>query len=377
MNRGLLNLINGFNALQKDRDAIQATLDSEVKAQKMCLTQLRGLERKMSEKMERRDEMLTKYKLEFADELAKFPKSFIVFDEVWSANFECKLFGKSYVMFYVGNLSEEALNSYGKLVEEVADTVVAQKIDMSEPYNSNVDALLKLDKEIKKNPTVAKEKLIAREVGVREESIKNQIKETKQEIIQDEELLAYYKSQLIDKVPVKNNLINRIIKRKQVKAQEAVQNLTRSVSLGYAKVEGYNEQLADTETIKAEAKAYVAQQLESLSTHMALLENLDSIKGRLESYSRRYVAPVLEQINQQKTALKSSNTMQELHKADLKRNAEELDDFLISRYQDQALVNKLLTISKKDCTPEQWRTIALIRNHYNENVAKNLNDLLV
>jgi len=377
MNRGLLNLINGFNALQKDRDAIQATLDSEVKAQKMCLTQLRGLERKMSEKMERRDEMLTKYKLEFADELAKFPKSFIVFDEVWSANFECKLFGKSYVMFYVGNLSEEALNSYGKLVEEVADTVVAQKIDMSEPYNSNVDALLKLDKEIKKNPTVAKEKLIAREVGVREESIKNQIKETKQEIIQDEELLAYYKSQLIDKAPVKNNLINRIIKRKQVKAQEAVQNLTRSVSLGYAKVEGYNEQLADTETIKAEAKAYVAQQLESLSTHMALLENLDSIKGRLESYSRRYVAPVLEQINQQKTALKSSNTMQELHKADLKRNAEELDDFLISRYQDQALVNKLLTISKKDCTPEQWRTIALIRNHYNENVAKNLNDLLV
>ena len=56
MNRDLLKLINGFVSLQTDRDAIKLELEKEIKAQRMCSTQLKNLEKKLTEKMERRDE---------------------------------------------------------------------------------------------------------------------------------------------------------------------------------------------------------------------------------------------------------------------------------------------------------------------------------
>ena len=377
MNRDLLKLINGFVSLQTDRDAIKLELEKEIKAQRMCSTQLKNLEKKLTEKMERRDEMLNKYNEEFAVELAKFKDSFVVFDESRGANFECTLFDKRYVLFrnrYF--LSSEAIQDKSILVEEIAKEMVNERVGVATNSCFDVESLIKLDKEIKKNPTIAKEKLVAREVKNREESIKSDISEIKTEILQDEELLQHYNSKLEGKEPVKNTLLNKLFKRNQLKAQKMVEKLTNGISLNYTKIDGYTEQLGDKETIKEEAKSYVDTQLELIKDYIEILNYLDAIKGKLEAYNRRYVAPIQEQIEQTKTAIKSSETMQTLHKAELKGNAEEIDDFLISRYQDSNLVEKLLNISKKDCTPEQWKTISLIKNHYNENVAKTLDGLL-
>ena len=321
--------------------------------------------------------MLNKYNEEFAVELAKFKDSFVVFDEIRRANFECNLFDKTYVLFrnrYF--LSSEAIQDKSILVEEIAKEMVNERVGVATNSCFDVESLIKLDKEIKKNPTIAKEKLVAREVKNREESIKSDISEIKTEILQDEELLQHYNSKLEGKEPVKNTLLNKLFKRNQLKAQKMVEKLTNGISLNYTKIDGYTEQLGDKETIKEEAKSYVDTQLELIKDYIEILNYLDAIKGKLEAYNRRYVAPIQEQIEQTKTAIKSSETMQTLHKAELKGNAEEIDDFLISRYQDSNLVEKLLNISKKDCTPEQWKTISLIKNHYNENVAKTLDGLL-
>jgi len=191
------------------------------------------------------------------------------------------------------------------------------------------------------------------------------------------ELLQYYKNQLEGKEPIKNNLLNKLFKRSQLKLQETVSKLEQGIANGYVVIDGYAEQLEDVDTIKSESVTYVEQQLENLKSHIQLLEKLDAIKGKLEFYNRRYVSPVQEQIKQTKIAIKSSNTMQEIHRSELKTNAAEIDDFLISRYLDKNLVDKLLNLPKNECTPEQWKTITVIKQHYNEYVAKNLDNLLV
>ena len=153
--------------------------------------------------------------------------------------------------------------------------------------------------------------------------------------------------------------------------------LTNGIAVSYAKIDGLTEQLEDKETLTLDAENYVSTQLEVLKGHVELLEELDSIKGKLESYTRRYIAPIQEQIKQTKSAIKSSETMQTLHKATISGNLEEIDDFLIGMYQNKSLVDKLLSLTKNDCTPEQWKTITIIKQHYNEYVAKNLDNLLV
>ena len=118
-------------------------------------------------------------------------------------------------------------------------------------------------------------------------------------------------------------------------------------------------------------------QLAVLKENIVLLEELDAIKGKLEAYNRRYVAPIQEQIKQTKSAIKSSETMITIRKATVNGNSEEIDDFLIGMYQDKSLVDKLLNLPKKECTLEQWKTITIIKQLYNEYVAKKLDDLLV
>jgi len=189
--------------------------------------------------------------------------------------------------------------------------------------------------------------------------------------------LQYYNSKLEGKPSVKDNLINRIIKRKQLKAQEMASKLTNGIAISYAKIDGLTEELEDKEELKTVAKAYVEEQLEILKDHIEILNYLDVIKGKLEAYNRRYVAPVQEQIKQTKNAIKSSETMITIHKATVNGNSEEIDDFLIGMYQDKSLVDKLLSLTKNECTPEQWKTITIIKQHYNEYVAKNLDNLLV
>jgi len=172
MNRNILKLINGFNSLQKDREEIKLELDKEVKAQKMCATQLKNLEKKLTEKMERREEMLGKYIGQFANVLAEVSDSIVVTEEDFSAYLGCGLFQKNYVLFNINNLSTEALTFDSKLLNEFAEDIVRTRVILGHPYNNNVQAVVKLDKEIKKNPTLAKEKLVAREIRNREDAIK-------------------------------------------------------------------------------------------------------------------------------------------------------------------------------------------------------------
>ena len=68
--------------------------------------------------------------------------------------------------------------------------------------------------------------------------------------------------------------------------------------------------------------------------------------------------------------------MKRLHMARLETNAEDIDEMLASRYQDKALINKVLKLTKKDCTPEQWKTISLIKQHYAGYVEEKIEDLL-
>jgi len=376
MNRNILKLINGFNSLQNDRDGIKEELEKELKAQKMCATQLKNLEKKLTEKMERRDVMLAKYIDDLKVELENLIASFVV-ESDYSANFECNLFGNNYVLFKGNMLSTEAVESGEILLKEMANLMVKVRINMANPYNECANKLIILDNEIKKNPKLAKEKLVAREVKKREDAINENIEKIKEEIAQDEELLQYYNSKLEGKPSVKDNLINRIIKRKQLKAQEMASKLTNGIAISYAKIDGLTEELEDKEELKTVAKAYVEEQLEILKDHIEILNYLDVIKGKLEAYNRRYVAPVQEQIKQTKNAIKSSETMITIHKATVNGNSEEIDDFLIGMYQDKSLVDKLLSLTKNECTPEQWKTITIIKQHYNEYVAKNLDNLLV
>ena len=58
MNKDLLKLIKQFDALNATRLADKATLEKEKKAQQMCATQLKNEEKKLTEKMERREEQI-------------------------------------------------------------------------------------------------------------------------------------------------------------------------------------------------------------------------------------------------------------------------------------------------------------------------------
>ena len=138
-----------------------------------------------------------------------------------------------------------------------------------------------------------------------------------------------------------------------------------------------SQQLQDKQTIEQESKLFVTTELDKLAEYMEIIEKLESIKGKLESYSRRYVLPIRSDIEQTKNAIKSSETMITIHKATVNGNSEEINEFLMGMYQDKSLVEKLLKLTKKDCTPEQWKTLTIIKQHYNEYVAKKLDDLLV
>ena len=376
MDRELLKLINNFNTFQADRSEIQVALDKEVKAQKMCVTQLKGLEKKLTEKMERRERLLEKYNAEFANSLAELPNSIKVFDEIYGANVELKLFGKEYVMFNINGLECLISNSAGDFLNEIAEKIIRSRVILGNPYSASVEGLVKLDKEIKKNPTLAKDKLLEREVKQRKNSIKEEIQKAKQSILEDEQFLNYYNQLLEGKEPAKKTLTNRLLKRRQLKTQETVEKLKDGIAINNSRIESFNAQLKDEETLRLESKEYVETQLEKLTQHIALIEQLDSIKGKLEVYNKRYVAPIQDQINQHKTAIKSSDTMQEIHKAELNNNAEQIDEFLEGCYQNKELLDKLLKITKKECTPEQWKIISLIKQHYNVYVSNQLDDLL-
>ena len=377
MNREILKLISDFDKLQKERSEIQTELDKEIRSQKVCNTQNKNSEKKLTEKMERRDEMLCKYKGELEGKLAELMDSIVLYSSNRSANLECNIFGKRYILFMTGCfLSQQAAEDNNVLLKEVVDEIVNNKVVFDKPNSKDADLLFKLNKEIKKNPPLAKSKLVAREVKLEQQKIEREIEKTKQEIAQNEEMLDFHKSQLEGKPFIKDNLINRIVKSNQLKAQKMVKCLLNAIQNDKALLEGYINSLADTQSIESDAVLYVDEQLEKLSAHIEILEEVDNIKGKLESYSRRYVAPIQEEVEQQKIAIKSSYTMQDIHKAKLKRNSEEIDDLLISRYQDQELVDKLLNISKKDCAPEQWKTISLIKHHYDGYVEKKLDNLV-
>ena len=376
MDREILKLINNFNTFQADRNEIQVTLNKEVKAQKMCVTQLKGLEKKLTEKMEHRERLLEKYNTDFANSLAELSNSIKVFDEINGVNIGFKLFGKEYVMFNINGLECLTANSVGDFLNEIAEKIIRSRVILGNPYSASVEVLAKLDKEIKKNPTLAKDKLLERELKQRKSSIKEEIQKAKQSILEDEHYLDYYNQLLEGKQPAKKTLVNRLFKRRQLKTQETVEKLKDGIALNNYRIESFNAQLEDEETLRLECKEYVETQLEKLAQHMVLIEQLDSIKGKLEVYSKRYITPIQEQIDQQKTAIKSSDTMQQIHKGELNNNAEQIDEFLEGCYQNKELVDKFLKITKKECTAEQWKIISLIKQHYKVYVSNQLNDLL-
>ena len=202
-----ISICGGTGCQASRSEEIKSELDKEVKAQKMCATQLKNLEKKLTEKMERRDAMLAKYISNFENALAEMSTSFIVDDEENSASFRCEMFGTNHVLFTGQGLSDEAIDIYSVMIKEMAELIVMSRINGT-PYNESVEKLLKLDKEIKKNPTLAKEKLVAREVKNKEKSLNEEIEKINQEITTDEELLQHYNHQLEGKPTIKNNLIN-------------------------------------------------------------------------------------------------------------------------------------------------------------------------
>ena len=158
MNKELLKLIGDFNSLQAEREEIQSVLDQETKSQKVCKTQLKNLEKRLVEKMERRDEMLGKYKSYFQTVLLETsPNSIVVDEETYCANLELNLFGKDYNIFSSTALSAEVVGNSSKLYEEFVDDIVTTHIILGKPYNKSVEAMLNLNKEISKNPVLAKE----------------------------------------------------------------------------------------------------------------------------------------------------------------------------------------------------------------------------
>ena len=142
-------------------------------------------------------------------------------------------------------------------------------------------------------------------------------------------------------------------------------------------MQNYQNQLDNKAELRAEINEYVEVEVEKLTKHVALIDALNAIAVKINAFNARYVKPVQERIEQQKNAIKSSDTMQSLHKAHMAGTSNEIEEVLFSSYNNKALVDSLLDISKKDCTPEQWKTITIIKQHYNNHVAKKIDDILV
>ena len=159
-------------------------------------------------------------------------------------------------------------------------------------------------------------------------------------------------------------------------AQREIAKLNDSIALSLTKIDGYTEQLEDKATIKEESKVFVEKQLELMKQVIGLFDYITARKTRIANYNARYVRPVQTSIEQQKIAISNSDDIQQIHAANISACGMKIHDMLVERYQDKQLVEALLSITKKDCTPEQWQAITAIKQHYHTYVSKRIDVLL-
>lgn len=376
MSKALINFITRYQIMVEEKSDLERMINDENIKQKSHQEELEHLEACLTDA----DAKLIKLKLKNEKEFIQLLSSLMGKVSISGGDFrfaeiKFSFLGKEYKIFqhqlFLGFFSDEksVCRSYAKMILGRFDNMGV------ESFSKEMLNLLKFAKELQSNPNVVTDQLIARECEKTQKSIKAAIKREQTEISKNESLLAKI-SENVGEMVLRDNLINRLFRRKQLKLQLERNELTSKIKQSKDKMFNLNLQLDNEEQIDADAKRYVDTELKEFEAVMEIFYFLDERKNKIATFVSQNQDVIKNKINLCKNKISQTEQAKKDCNQDLLEHKEVVKSALIQAFENDDLVEALKNAQKENFSKENWVIICALRSYYNQYYTSKIDSLL-
>jgi len=367
-------LLRNLKTALEEKKEVESLISEEEKRQTEIKSTIESLKKENKildvEGQKIKDDYLKKF-----ENLLLYLNDIVLIDKSgFYARLQFSLFGKEYRCFMLHlfyndiETKEKAIKSFAKMILGHYDS------DYSSISSVDVDKLIRFYEEYNKNPNIATQQLVKREVSKQEKLVTDILQQLRKNLFETETSIKSIEEFMGDEV--EENLINKIFRRRQVKLQQASRQLLEEKEEIKDEISKLEARLSDGEKIRIYAEKYVEAEIQKLNKIIPIFLLLEERKKVVKDFDKKRSKKIMDNIIEQEKAFDISTEEMKMLKRRLSSVNENIENMLTYVFGIPGLLDEINNADFEQYSEEDVKMILMLKDYYSDLYSKKIDNLL-
>ena len=277
--------------------------------------------------------------------------------------------GKQYDIYSDAIIDTSSRNGETKKLDVYVDEIceAAELLGVWINYSSDLEELKKIVKEYIKNPEEIKRIFVEKFLSEQRQKIYDKINALNAKETEIKEDLKIVEQILFNSIPLKENLLNKILYRDQIKIQQKQRKLFDQLEQLALNRDAHHRMLTDV-ILQQDCEYVFEEDIEAAQKLFSLLDMLEKRQADLEAYNKTNMQPILHKRSKINEKIKRNETIETMYTVRIDERKFEFIAYLQEMFkEDEELAFAIMNLNKEELTEEQYQALKTLKKFINKN----------